>query len=134
MLRMFAVAAAIIAAGYVYLPAQESAAKIDTVVSASIAKPDSKEFTVSNMENGAVCIVTRGKPLSTRSREVLASGDCEQVWPGLATARNWTDNGDGTVALTNDGGEAILTLGFGDGVEYESLEPENAVLALNSIG
>ncbi|MBB1249849.1 MULTISPECIES: hypothetical protein [unclassified Rhizobium] len=134
MLRMFAVTAAIIAAGYVYLPAQEGAARIDPVTSASVARPDNKEFTVSNMENGAVCIVTRGKLLSSRSRQVQASADCEQVWPGLATARNWTDNGDGTVALTNDGGEAILTLGFGDGVEYESLEPENAVLALNGIG
>ncbi|WP_137155930.1 hypothetical protein [Rhizobium sp. FKL33] len=134
MLRMFAVGAIIIAAAYVYLPVQESGAKIDPVTSASIGKPDDREFTVSNMENGAVCIVTRGKALSARSREVQAGGDCEQVWPGLARARNWTDNGDGTVALTNDGGEAILTLGFGDGVEYESLEPENAVVALNGIG
>lgn len=134
MLRMLAVATTIIAAAYVYLPAQETATKVDPVTSASIIKSDGKDFTVSNMENGAVCIVTRGRPLSPRSREVRAGGDCEQVWPGLARARNWTDNGDGTVALTNDGGEAILTLGFGDGVDYESLEPENAVVALNSIG
>ena len=55
------------------------------------------------------------------------------VWPSLAQARNWTENGDGTVVLTDSRGEQLLTLGLGDGVDFESLEPSNAVLALTAV-
>jgi hypothetical protein len=104
----------------------------DPVVSASVG-PGLKDFTVSNMENGSACLITRGRTISHRSRQVMPGEDCEAVWPGLAQARNWTQNEDGTVALTNDGGDAILTLGLGDGVDFESLEPSNAVLAFNAL-
>ncbi|RYD91394.1 MAG: hypothetical protein EOP61_27660 [Sphingomonadales bacterium] len=64
---------------------------------------------------------------------MIAGDDCAAVWPGLANVRNWTDNGDGTIALTNDSGEQVLTLGLGDGVAYESLEPADASIALTAI-
>jgi hypothetical protein len=51
----------------------------------------------------------------------------------LAEARNWTQNDDQTVTLTDASGTAILTLGLGDGVDFETLEPTNAVLAFNSV-
>jgi hypothetical protein len=132
-LRTLCVLALALGAGYLML-GRGHAPDVDPLVSASIPAADSKDFTVSNMENGAACILTRGKAITNRSRELRASVECEAVWPGLAHARNWTDNGDGTVAVTDDGGEAILTLGLGDGVEFESLEPANAVLAVNTIG
>ena len=104
----------------------------DPLVFASVKTGD-QDYTVSNMENGTACLLTRGKKLSQRSRAMTPGKDCETVWPGLAEARNWTQNDDGTVALTNTGGEAILTLGMGDGVDFETLEPANAVLAFNAL-
>ena len=104
----------------------------DPIVAASV-RTVSQDYTVSNMENGKACLITLGAPNSARSNEMKPGADCDAVWPGLAAARNWTRNDDGTVALTNDGGGEILTLGMGDGVDYESLEPSNAVLALNAL-
>lgn len=111
-------------------PAKEPAT--DPIISASV-KVGEQDYTVSNMENGTACIVTRGMRVSGHSRAIKPGSDCETVWPGLAGARNWTQNEDGTVTLTDTSGEAILTLGLGDGVDFESLEPANAVLAFNSV-
>ena len=111
-------------------PATEPA--VDPIISASVKAGD-QDYTVSNMENGTACLITRGKRISQRSREIKPGGDCQDVWPGLTAAQTWTQNDDGTVALTDSGGEAILTLGLGDGVDFESLEPANAVLAFNAL-
>lgn len=111
-------------------PAKQPAA--DPIISASVRTGD-QDYTVSNMENGTACLITRGKTVSHRSREIKPGSDCEAVWPGLAKARNWTQNEDGTVVLTDNGGDQILTLGMGDGVDFESLEPTNAVLAFNAL-
>ncbi|MDB5524381.1 MAG: hypothetical protein JWM58_2144 [Rhizobium sp.] len=111
-------------------PATEPA--LDPLISASVKSGD-LDYTVSNMENGTACLITRGKRISARSREIMPGSDCQDVWPGLTAAHTWTQNDDGTVALTDSGGEAILTLGLGDGVDFESLEPANAVLAFNAL-
>ncbi len=63
---------------------------------------------------------------------MIAGEDCAGVWPGLERVRNWTDSGDGTIQLTDDSGEQILSLGLGDGVAYESLEPADASIALTA--
>jgi len=111
-------------------PAKEPA--IDPIISASVKSGD-QDYTVSNMENGTACLVTRGRRVSGHSRIIKPGRDCEAVWPRLTEARNWTQNDDNTVVLTDAGGAAILTLGLGDGVDFESLEPANAILAFNSI-
>ena len=111
-------------------PAEE--ARIDPLISASVGNP-AQDYTVSNMENGAACLVTRGRIITPRSREIAPGPDCEAVWPGLTTAHTWTQNDDGTVAVTDGAGGAILTLGMGDGVDFETLEPANAVLAFNAL-
>lgn len=117
--------------GYWLVPTANSDG-IDAMASASVIS-DISEYTVSNMENSTACLITRGKPVTTRSREVTAGTDCAAVWPGLTEARNWTQNEDGTVVLTDSRGEQLLTLAQGDGVAFESLEPANAVLALTTV-
>ena len=97
-----------------------------------IATVGEREFTVSNMQSRTVCLISRGAMTTQRSSSVIAGEDCTAVWPGLAQARNWTDNGDGTIQLTNGSGEQILSLGLGDGVAYESLEPADASIALTA--
>jgi hypothetical protein len=111
-------------------PVKEPAA--DPIVSASIRTGD-QDYTVSNMENGAACLITRGQHTGGHSRTIKPGSDCEAVWPGLAEARNWTQNDDNTVVLSDASGAAILTLGLGDGVDFEAVEPANAVLAFNAV-
>lgn len=108
--------------------------QVDPIALSSITLDTQRnEFTVSNMEARTACLITRGAPRSVRTSEVIADRDCRSVWPGLADAANWTQNDDGTVVLSNIRGEEIMLLGLGDGVDYESLEPANAVLALTSV-
>ena len=111
-------------------PAKEPAP--DPVVTASIGKT-SQDYTVSNMENGTACLITRGNRVSGHSNDLKPGSDCENVWPGLAEARNWTLHDDNTVTLTDDSGKEILTLAAGDGVDFEALEPNNAMLAFNAV-
>ena len=103
------------------------------IVTASTSRMGEREFTVSNMESRTACLITRGLTTTHRSSAVSAGDDCAAVWPGLVQAANWTENDDGTVVITNSSGEQVLTLGLGDGVDFESLEPSNAVLAFNSV-
>lgn len=105
----------------------------DNIKTASVSRPAEQEFTVSNMQNRTACLISRGAMTTQRSSGVIAGDDCAAVWPGLAAARNWTDNGDGTVDLTDASGGEILTLGLGDGVAYESLEPADASIALTAV-
>ena len=98
----------------------------------AVSTTGEREFTVSNMQSRTVCLISRGAMTTRRSSSVIAGEDCAAVWPGLARARNWTDNGDGTIQLTDSRGEQILSLGLGDGVAYESLEPSDALIALTA--
>ena len=122
----------LVALGYWTLMPSDPAA-IDPIVSASVAAPQRQDYTVSNMESGTACLIGGGKTVSGRSHAITPGSDCDAVWPGLAGARNWTQNDDGTVVLTDSSGNALLTLGLGDGVDFESLEPQNAILALNQV-
>lgn len=105
----------------------------DMLTTASVSTTGEREFTVSNMQNRTACLISRGAMTTQRSSSVIAGEDCVTVWPGLAHVRNWTDNSDGTVDLTDSSGEQVLTLGLGDGVAYESLEPADASIALTAI-
>ena len=131
-IRLFAFGAVVAGVAYWSLmPA--SVAEIDPIVSASTRSADQSQYTISNMERGTAGLIAGGKSVSARSHRIDAAKDCESVWPGLAAARNWTQNEDGTVVLTDGSGSQVLTLGLGDGVDFVSLEPSNAVLALNIV-
>lgn len=114
-----------------FSPAHDTQA--NEIVTGSVQVPGEEEFTVSNMQNRTACLITRGAMTTNRSSGVVTGDDCTDVWPGLTAVRNWTDNGDGTIQLTDSHGELVLTLGLGDGVAYESLEPADASIALTAI-
>lgn len=105
----------------------------DRLTTASVAPPGQHEFTVSNMQSRTACLISKGSMTTKRSSSVIAGEDCASVWPGLSHVRNWTDNGDGTIDLTDSRGEQVLTLGLGDGVAYEAVEPSDASIALTAI-
>ena len=120
------------AAGWLWTasPGTGSDPGIDMIESAAIADPIHEDFTVSNMESGTACLLVKGRQVSARSSAVIADPDCNMVWPRLERARNWTQNADGTVLVTDDRGASILTLTIGDGIDFVALEPSNAVVAL----
>lgn len=115
-----------------FSPAHEAAP--DPIATASVHRGiGQEEFTVSNMENRTACLITKGMTTTPRSSTLTVGADCDAVWPGLMQVSNWTENDDGTVVLTDSHGEQVLSLVVGDGVDFESLEPSNAVLALTAI-
>jgi hypothetical protein len=127
-----ALAAALAVGAFVWV-LKPSDPGIDPMTSASVAPVERREFTISNMENGTACLVAKGRQLTSHSRALSIDDNCDTVWPGLQQASNWTQNEDGTVVLTDPSGSAILTLAIGDGVDYEALEPSNAVLAVTAV-
>lgn len=80
-------------------------------------------FTVSNLDTDTVCLVERGKSAIGRGSDFSAEADCEAVWPGLAAARSWIENGDGSVTLTDERGTAVLTMATARGFDYAAIEP-----------
>ncbi len=105
---------------------------VDPIVSASIpadvfgqdeAKAGSVRFTVSNLHAKTVCLVERGEAETPRSSAFAAGLDCEAVWPGLANARTWTENGDGSVTLTDEKGMQVLIMSAARGFDYATVEP-----------
>lgn len=110
---------------------EETAAVVDPITSGSISHGDATEtaemsmvrFTVSNLDADTVCLVARGAVETARSSNFSADDDCDAVWPGLATARSWVENGDGSVTLTDDSGTGILTMRSARGFDYATIEP-----------
>jgi len=81
------------------------------------------QFTISNLAARTVCLAERGGALTSRSRRFAAPADCNDVWPGLGTVENWTQNEDGSVTLSSGHGAVILTLVVGrHGFAYESAD------------
>ena len=107
-------------------------AGVDPIVSSSFPA-SSTSYTATNINGNTSCRVERGLPVSHRSRQFIASPECDAVWPGLASAKTWTDNEDGTVILASANGEAVLTIVDGDGPGYETLEPAGAPVMLRTL-
>lgn len=87
-------------------------------------------FSVSNFTRKTVCLVERGAALTSRSRDFFAPPDCNEVWPGLARAINWTQNEDGSVSISDANGAILLTLVRGRHFSYEAADARGADLAL----
>ena len=106
---------------------------VDPIVSGAIpARTGGQSYTISNATANTACLAERSSPISSRSARFSAGPDCDAVWPGLARARTWTNNGDGTVVVADAQGEAILTVVDGDGFDYEAVEPTEALITMVS--
>lgn len=106
---------------------------VDPIVSGGIpARTGGHAYTISNATANTACLAERSDPISSRSARFAADADCDAVWPGLARARTWTNNGDGTVVVADAQGEAILTVTDGDGLAYEAVEPADAMVTMIS--
>ncbi len=132
-MKAFVLAAAVVMFGGVgALLMHQGKPAVDPLVSGSIAQP-ALAFNATNVDGSASCRVMRGQPVSHRSRQFSATADCDSVWPGLAEAKTWTENEDGTVILANASGSAVLTIVEGDGPGYETMEPAGASVMLRAV-
>lgn len=125
-----AVAIAGAAASYI-APSPQQNAGVDTMKTAAIGNPSS--YSVANIAESKACVISRGKNASTRTFALKTEPGCDAVWPGLDKARNWTENSDGSVALTDKAGKQVLMIAPGDGIGYVAVEPPSAALTLTAV-
>ena len=123
--------AALASVGVVSVADRNDAVQTAELTTGSTQKAaDTKAFSISNLMAETACLAERGEPVTNRSQRFAADADCNRVWPGLGDATTWTRNEDGTIALANGSGEAIVTLVEGDGIAYEALDPPNALITV----
>ena len=134
MVRRVMVLAALAGLGmYVFWPASDPGPGIDPMETAALTPGQTREFAIANLESKISCEALRGAARTSRSLAFDPKSGCDEVWPGLSEARNWTENEDGSVILSKDNGEAVLTIAPGDGVDYEALDPDNAIITVTRL-
>jgi hypothetical protein len=133
-MKMILVATAVAIAGAAasYLaPSPQQDPGVDTMKTAAIGNPAS--YSVANIAEGKACVINRGKSASARTFALKTEPGCSDVWPDLDQARNWTENADGSVALTDKTGKQLLMIAPGDGIGYVAIEPPSATLTLTAV-
>lgn len=132
----FAVSGAV--ASYLAPSPVTAPANLDSMQTAAIsggtsANSGMKSYSISNIAENSVCILKRGSITTPRTRDMEAAANCDDVWPGLADARNWTENNDGTVVLSDAGGNEVLQLVPGDGAAYMSVDTPSTPLTVSVV-
>ena len=109
-----------------------------TLTTASIARPAApaaheagESFVIRSALSDASCVVAKGEELSPGYAKIRVTSACEQLLPGLASARFWREREDGSVALSA-AGDPIVEFAAGDGVDYESYAPASAMLTIKA--
>lgn len=77
------------------------------------------------------CVVEKTAGAGSLSK-VSVAPQCDTMLPGLSGLHYWSENADGTVALSADGGTPAVIFAQADGVAYESIEPRTPLIALIS--
>lgn len=141
-LAMVFIAAAMTTAwvGVNALQATPPPADVDmTATTASIARPEPQlerqpkdTFVIKSVGNDEACAVTKGEELSPGYAPIRVTANCEKLLPGLASARFWRENEDGSVALQAGASDTIAAFSAGEGVDYESYAPASVLLTLKA--
>lgn len=76
------------------------------------------------------CTVQRGAELSRSDNRLEKDGDCEAVYPALASATAWRQFENGTIILIDDGGRPVVEFSQADGEGFESVLPAAPFLTL----
>lgn len=120
-----------------FQPAEKgSAPDIDPMVTGTVGAPGSTadgggRYLITNAALDKVCFLTRGRALDGTSR-IAADRACEGVWPGLSGATMLRENHDGTFVLQGRRGRPVLKLVAGDGVAFEAIEPQRALITISA--
>lgn len=76
------------------------------------------------------CTIDRARAGTGAVDTAKASPECAALLPALAGAHIWQDGPDGSMALADENGVAIVAFAAGDGVDYESYWPAVPLLSL----
>lgn len=78
----------------------------------------------------ASCAVSRHGPVSDGRSELVLEPDCMDILPAMARAKFWQEEADGSVIFTENGIDPIVTFAVGDGVAFESIQPQAPLISL----
>ncbi len=76
------------------------------------------------------CTVQLGTELSGSDNRLEKDGNCEAVYPALASATVWRQSENGTVILAEAGGRPVVEFSEADGGGFESVVPAAPFLTL----
>ncbi|MER8881763.1 MULTISPECIES: hypothetical protein [unclassified Mesorhizobium] len=78
----------------------------------------------------ADCAVRRGAEVSAGLSLLTVASNCRRLLPGIERAKFWREQEDGTVSLSANGSDPIVTFAVADGDGYESYAPALPLLSL----
>jgi hypothetical protein len=82
--------------------------------------------------SGASCAVMRGDAVSQGRAMLRIEPACATLLPGMADAKFWRENADGSITFTEESGDPIVSFSVADGAAYESFEPATPLLSLDA--
>lgn len=83
-------------------------------------------------DGGRTCTVVRGAPAGGGAFELRPAAGCEALMPGLAGARVWREEADGTVTFGAGETDPLVAFAVADGDGYESFRPAAPILSLTA--
>ncbi|RUM97424.1 hypothetical protein EET67_12235 [Pseudaminobacter arsenicus] len=81
----------------------------------------------------ASCAVTRHGSVSDGRSELVLEPHCMDILPAMAQAKFWQEEADGSVIFTENGVDPIVTFAVGDGVAFESIQPQAPLISLAAV-
>jgi hypothetical protein len=116
----------------------EESAGIDVETTASIpaSEPsvDVPTFVISGPGGGTKCKAFPAENGVPGHNALTIDSSCAGLYPPLANARIWHNNGDGTIDLADNSGRTIVEFSPGDGLAYISVEPRSVILSMSAVG
>lgn len=98
-------------------------------VQAAVQSSGPQTYQLGALGSGS-CTVQRGAELSELDNRLEKDGDCEAVYPALASATAWRQFDNGTIILLDERGRAVVEFSQADGEGFESVLPAAPFLTL----
>lgn len=76
------------------------------------------------------CTLSKAAPSAAGISTLRADRRCDEVLPGLAGAKLWRENADGSVTIDADDAPQLITLSVADGAAYETFRPADPQITL----
>ncbi len=102
--------------------------EITASIAAEAAAPQAETVRLIDLRNGATCKVNASMDEDGPQR--LPIGPACAKSPDLARVAYWETKDDGSLVMTDHKGETVLEFMPGDGVLFESVYPNNALITI----
>ena len=124
-LLAFAIAASLYS---LVIAAMSPSPEITASIAAEAAAPQAETVRLIDLRNGATCKVNASMDEDGPQR--LPIGPACAKSPDLARVAYWETKDDGSLVMTDHKGETVLEFMPGDGVLFESVYPNNALITI----